>query len=362
MARPLPLLNHPIVLLLRLQPLKLFLLFRPLNFPRIRLVFLNGEHLCIVFSSTTGHITNVLDHQAFNLVEQLQSRFTVDFSAAHFIDRVDRLDLLSERVEHLGDVERVAILAAFARRAVLARLVEHRLRRLLLQCRQDPIVDLQLQLLLISGLRLLIILDLELGLVFFFFLEEQFVDYGHLLLLVDLRQVILFKFLENFHQFVWLREEKFVSVVVTWHIDQAKFHELLESPFPLVMGYLSVDLLPLLVLALSIGDFFLICTSVLAAEVGELHLLIVVNIVIILEHNIKVKLGIGLVLLDPLLLQNFLFSLDLCLSLLVEFFTRELEQELLVRAQGVQGIFVLLDVALDLGNLRIKLLDSFLFL
>ena len=45
------------------------------------------------------------------------------------------------------------------------------------------------------------------------------------------------------------------------------------------------------------------------------------DVIVVFEHDVKVELGVALVLLDPLLLQDFLFALDLSFPLLIKLFT-----------------------------------------
>ena len=74
MAGSLPLLDHPIVFSLSLLYLQLFLLLSPSCFPGNRLFPLNNLHLRVILSSSAGDISNVLDDETFNLMEQLQGR------------------------------------------------------------------------------------------------------------------------------------------------------------------------------------------------------------------------------------------------------------------------------------------------
>ena len=49
------------------------------------------------------------------------------------------------------------------------------------------------------------------------------------------------------------------------------------------------------------------------------------DVIVVFEYDVEVKLSVAFVLLDPLLLQNFLFSLDLGFPFFIKFFTREFQ-------------------------------------
>lgn len=226
------------------------------------------------------------------------------------------LNLLSERVEHFGEIEWTA---GFAASTIFARLEKHRLRSFLLQGRQNTIVNFQFQEFLITRLGLLIVLNLQLSLVLLLLLQESLIDHGHLLLLMDFRQIVILQLLEDLHELLRLGEEKLVAIVVAGHVDQAEFHQLLEATLPLVVRDLRVYVLPGLVLPL--GHFLGVSAGALLTQVRELHFLIVMDVIVVFEHDVKVELGVALVLLNPLLLQDFLFALDLSFPLLIKLFT-----------------------------------------
>ena len=134
------------------------------------------------------------------------------------------LNLLSERVQHFGEVKWTAGFPSFTPSSIFARLEKHRLCRLLLQGRQNPIVNFQFQEFLISRLGLLIVLNLQFGLVFLLLLQKRLINDSHLLLLVNFGQIVILQLLENLHQLLRLSEEKFIAVVVTGHVDEAELH------------------------------------------------------------------------------------------------------------------------------------------
>ena len=60
--------------------------------------------------------------------------------------------------------------------------------------------------------------------------------------------------------------------------------------------------------------------SILLGEESELHLNVVVNLVVIFEDDVVIKLGVGLVPHDPVDLQFMLLSLHVLSALLAELF------------------------------------------
>jgi len=102
---------------------------------------------------------------------------------------------------------------------------------------------------------------------------------------VDLRQVVFLKLREYLIEFVWVSEEKLVNVVVIGNINQTQRHQLLKPEFPLDVGDILVDGPPLSVRALCL--YFFVGRALLMQE-RELHLDIVMDVVIILKHDVVV--------------------------------------------------------------------------
>ena len=145
MTRSLSLLDHPSVLFFLLFNLMLLLRIISLSFPFKSLCSLNSLHLCVILSSPASHITNVLDHKAFNLVQQLQRRLTLNLATSNPVHCVNSLDLLPECIEHFWEIKRATSLTAFTTsRAIFAWLVDHGLLSLFLQCGKNHIVNLEL--------------------------------------------------------------------------------------------------------------------------------------------------------------------------------------------------------------------------
>ena len=65
----------------------------------LALVLLDLVDLSIVFSALASHVTNVLNHRTFDLVEQLECGLAVDFTASDPIFNMDVLNLVAERVQ-----------------------------------------------------------------------------------------------------------------------------------------------------------------------------------------------------------------------------------------------------------------------
>ena len=204
---------------------------------------------------------------------------------------------------------------------------------------------------------MLLILDHELFSLHFPILQYLLVDLRHLLLLVDLRQVVLLKLQEDLLEFVGVREEELIFIVVIGHVDQTELHQLLESLLPLLVGNCGVNSAPFPVRALWI-DLVLVSWALLGQE-RELHLDIVMNVVIVLEDNIVVEVRVGLMTHDPVSFQRHEILFLRLLSFQSKLLARKLQQELLEGFRVIEPILVLLDVALDLRYFLVKLLDVF---
>ena len=217
-------------------------------------------------------------------MQQLKRRLTVDLAAADSISDVNPLDLLTERVQQFVKVNRFGSLARLAR--TTARLERHRLCCPFLQRLEDTVVDPELDELLVSSLRLLLVLCHELYPLYLTILQYFLIYLRHFLLLVNLRQVVLLELDEDLLDLVRVREKELIFVVVVGHIDQAQLHQLLESLLPLVVGYCGMDCPPFSVRAFLI-DLVLVSWALLSQE-RELHFDVVMNVIIVLEDNIVV--------------------------------------------------------------------------
>lgn len=105
-------------------------------------------------------------------------------------------------------------------------------------------------------------------------------------------------------------------------------------------------------------DLVLISWTLLSQE-RELHLDIVMNVIIVLEDNIVVEIGVSLVAHDPVSFQSLEILFPISFSLHSKFFARELQQKLLIDFLIIERVLVLLNVALDLRDFLVKLLDLF---
>ena len=85
------------------------------------------------------------------------------------------------------------------------------------------------------------------------------------------------------------------------------------------------------------------------------------DVFIVLENDVIVKIGVSLVLVDPISFQVLLRFLNSSLAFLSEFFARKFQDERLVLVRGGKCVFMLLDITLDHGDLLVKLLDLLFF-
>ena len=121
-------------------------------------------------------------------------------------------------------------------------------------------------------------------------------SFSCLLKLIDLGQVILLKLIENALQVIWVGEVELIFVEVLRGVDQAEIHQLLETNFPLLVGNLLVDPSPFVGLLL---DSAILSLEIWLSEEGELHLDSIVDILVILEDNVIIQVGVLFVSLDP---------------------------------------------------------------
>ena len=85
------------------------------------------------------------------------------------------------------------------------------------------------------------------------------------------------------------------------------------------------------------------------------------DVFIVLENDVIVKIGVSPVLNDPISFQVLLLILNSSLTFLSPFFTRKFQDERLVLVRGRKCVFMLLDITLDHGDLLVKLLDLLFF-
>ena len=98
-ARFIPSLDHSFVLICN-HLMHLFLeQLCLLQAVHLALVLLDLVDLSLVFSALASHVTNVLNHRTFDLVEQLECGLAVDFTASDPIFNMDVLNLVAERVQ-----------------------------------------------------------------------------------------------------------------------------------------------------------------------------------------------------------------------------------------------------------------------
>ena len=121
-------------------------------------------------------------------------------------------------------------------------------------------------------------------------------SFGSLLKLIDLGQVILLKLVENALQVIWVGEVELIVVEVLRGVDQAEIHQLLETNFPLLVGNLLVDPSPFVGLLL---DSAILSLEIWLSEEAELHLDSIVDILVILEDDVIIQVGVLFVSLDP---------------------------------------------------------------
>ena len=121
-------------------------------------------------------------------------------------------------------------------------------------------------------------------------------SFSCLLKLIDLGQVILLKLIENALQVIWVGEVELIFVEVLRGVDQAEIHQLLETNFPLLVGNLLVDPSPFVGLLL---DSAILSLEIWLSEEGELHLDSIVDILVILEDDVIIQVGVLFVSLDP---------------------------------------------------------------
>ena len=121
-------------------------------------------------------------------------------------------------------------------------------------------------------------------------------SFGCLLKLIDLGQVILLKLIENALQVIWVGEVELIFVEVLRGVDQAEIHQLLETNFPLLVGNLLVDPSPFVGLLLNSA---ILSLEIWLSEEGELHLDSIVDILVILEDDVIIQVGVLFVSLDP---------------------------------------------------------------
>ena len=89
---------------------------------------------------------------------------------------------------------------------------------------------------------------------------------------------------ENLHKFIRVSKEELILVVVIRHVNQAQLHQLFKSELPLRIRNSRVDRPPLLIVPP--GDQLV--GRALLSEEGELHLDVVMDIFIILKHDVVV--------------------------------------------------------------------------
>ena len=121
-------------------------------------------------------------------------------------------------------------------------------------------------------------------------------SFGSLLKLIDLGQVILLKLIKNALQVIWVGEVELIVVEVLRGVDQAEIHQLLETNFPLLVGNLLVDPSPFVGLLL---DSAILSLEIWLSEEAELHLDSIVDILVILEDDVIIQVGVLFVSLDP---------------------------------------------------------------
>ena len=121
-------------------------------------------------------------------------------------------------------------------------------------------------------------------------------SFSCLLKLIDLGQVILLKLIENALQVIWVGEVELIFVEVLRGVDQAEIHQLLETNFPLLVGNLLVDPSPFVGLLLNSA---ILSLEIWLSEEGELHLDSIVDILVILEDDVIIQVGVLFVSLDP---------------------------------------------------------------
>ena len=318
MARLATCLNH--LRILRCNELLLLLLdhIAPICLVNLSLDILDRFDLVKVLSSPALHITNILDDHALDLKQKLKRRLTIDLTAADSVIDVNLLDLITERVQHFGEVDRFGSLGGLAASPAAGRLEMHRLRLILLQRAEDAVVDPELEELLVSRLRLLLVLHHELCPLYLSILQYFLIGLRHLLLLVNLRQVVFLELEEDLLELVRVREEELIFVVVVGHIDQAKLHQLLEPLLPFVVRDRGMNRPPFSVRALLIN--LVLASWTLLSQEREIHLDIVMNVIIVLEDNVVVEIGVSLVTHDPVSFQSLEILGLICFSLHSKFF------------------------------------------
>ena len=96
-----------------------------------------------------------------------------------------------------------------------------------------------------------------------------------------------------------------------------------------MVGDIGVNGAPLLALQLS-GLCLLLVGMSLLREEGELHFDIVMDVIVILEHNVVVQVRVCLVPLNPVFFERLVLLVPLGLPFLIELLTGELQKERLI--------------------------------
>ena len=190
-------------------------------------------------------------------------------------------------------------------------------------------------------------------------LQQFLIELGHFLLIVDLGQVVFLQLVEDLPELLRVRKEEFISVVIIRHVNKAELHQLFEPLLPFFVGDGGVDRSPLSIRPLL--SFLVLASWHLLGQEGEIHLDIVMDFLIVLKHDIIVEVGISLMPHNPVSFQGLVLLVYLSFPIQSMLFARELQQELLILLHAVERFLFLLDVALDLRDLLIKLFDVLFF-
>ena len=110
---------------------------------------------------------------------------------------------------------------------------------------------------------------------------------------MDLAQILLLKFGEHLEQFFRVFEVQLILIEIIRHLNQVQVDELIKGQVPVSWGHLGMVRVVFAAFLLHVAGSF-----ILASERVN-HLLIVMNLVIRLEDDVVVELGVRHVLSNP---------------------------------------------------------------
>ena len=188
-----------------------------------------------------------------------------------------------------------------------------------------------------------------------FLLKKVFIRLLQLLHLVDHLQVVELELIKELLDHSRILEVQLIFVVVGRDFDQVQLEQCVEGEIPvlrlhflMVTQFLASFLRTVLLLILAAPIF---------AMEGENHALVLIHQLVGLEEHVMVKIRVRHVLTDPFLLDSLKLLLVVRLALIEELLGAKAQQKVSIGGEASERVFVLLDLAANLHDVLVQLLE-----